>query len=162
MTPRRYPFDSFWRDFDDMFTDMEHRFTAMMERLEPEKSLSIPRFPGRMLPALRGEFSVDVREHEDEVIVVADLPGVQKDDIQVSLLDSRNLEILSKREKETEEKGEGGYYVRERLFGSMRRRVVLPAETTDRDARATFNNGVLEIRLRKKEVSVEKQIPISE
>jgi HSP20 family protein len=162
MTPRRHLFDSLWKDFDEMLADMEQRFTAMMERLEPEKNLSIPKFPGRMLPALRGEFSVDVREHEDEVIVVADLPGVQKEDIRVSLLDSRTLEILSKRDKETEEKGEGGYYVRERLYGSIRRRIVLPVDTSDAGARASFTNGVLEVRLRKKAPTKEKQIQIAE
>ncbi len=161
MTSRRYPFDSLVRDFDYLLADMERRFTAMMDRLEPEKSISIPRFPARLMPALRGEFSVDVREQEREVIVVADLPGVQKDDIQVSLLDSRTIEILSKREKETKSNEGGGYYVRERLFGSMRRRLILPADTTDSGARATFNNGVLEIRLQKK-TATEKQIPISE
>jgi Molecular chaperone (small heat shock protein) len=159
---RRYPFDSLWRDFDDMLTDMEHRFTTMMERLEPEKSLSIPRFPGRLVPALRGEISVDIREQEDAVIVVADLPGVQKEDIQVSLVDPRTLEILSKREKEAEGGSEGGYYVRERLYGSMRRRVTLPARTTDAGAHASFKNGVLEVRLPKQGLTTEKQIPIGE
>jgi HSP20 family protein len=162
MTSRRYPFSTLWRDLDEMLTDMEHRFTRMIERLEPETSLSIPRLPSRMIPALRGEFSIDVREHEGEVRVVADLPGVQKDDIQVSLLDSRTLEILSKRERETEENEEGGYYVRERLYGSMRRRILLPTEVTDVGARASFNNGVLEIRFRKKGFTEEKQIPIAE
>ncbi len=162
MSSRKYPFDKLWKDFDDMLVDMEHRFTEMMNRLEPERSISIPRFPGRVMPALRGEFSVDVREHEDEVIVIADLPGVEKEDIQVSLVDPRTLEILSKRGRESEEHAEGGYYVRERLFGSMRRRIALPEETTDRMAQATFKNGVLEIRLRKKGQAIEKMIPISE
>jgi HSP20 family protein len=161
MPPGRYPFSSIWKDFDEMLADMEHRFTAMMECLEPERSISIPNFPSRMLPALRGEFSVDVREHEQEIIVVADLPGVDKEDIRVCLVDPRTLEIVSMREKETGEE-EGGYYMRERLYGSMRRRVILPSETTDVGTQASFKNGVLEVRLRKKGLFPEKQITIGD
>jgi HSP20 family protein len=162
MTSRRHSIHSLWRDFDKLLADMERRFNEMMQRLEPETSLSIPKFPGRVLPALRGEFSMDVREQEGGVLVIADLPGAQKEDIHVSLLDSRTLEILAKREKRTEETGEGGFYMRERLSGSLRRRITLPADVTDTGAHALFENGVLEIHLPKKGLPAEKQIPIVE
>jgi HSP20 family molecular chaperone IbpA len=50
----------------------------------------------RMLPAMQGEFRVDAREHDDEVIVVADLPGVEKDDVSLQI---RTRETLRSRVK---------------------------------------------------------------
>jgi HSP20 family protein len=58
----------------------------------------------RMLPAIRGEFRIDVREHDDEMIVVADLPGVEKDDVSLQILNPRTLEISCERKGEKEEK----------------------------------------------------------
>ena len=48
----------------------------------------------RMLPAIRGEFRIDVREHDDEVIVIADLPGVEKEDVSLQI---RTRETLRSR-----------------------------------------------------------------
>lgn len=156
---RRYPFSSIWREFDEMMAEMENRIASMMQEFEPERLLPAPGFHRRMIPALRGEFSVDVREHEDEVIVVADLPGVEKENVNLKLIDPRTLEISSERRGETE-KSEEGYYMRERVYGSMSRRVYLPADVTEEGAKATFKNGVLEVHLKKTKVEPEKKIPI--
>ena len=96
----------------------------------------------RMLPAIRGEFRVDVREHAEEVIIVADLPGIEKDAVSLQLINPRALEISCERKNEREEKEEG-YYMREKVSGSMRRVVTLPAEVTGDEAKASFKNGVL-------------------
>jgi HSP20 family protein len=102
----------------------------------------------RMLPAIRGEFRVDVREHDDEVLVVADLPGIEKEDISLDLINPRALAISCERKGEKEDKSRG-YYVRERVLGTMQRVVSLPADVTDNDAKASFKNGVLEVRMKK-------------
>jgi HSP20 family protein len=81
-------------------------------------------------------------------MVVADLPGVDKEDISISLLNPNTLEIACERRSDKEEKDEG-YYVRERMYGSMSRTVALPHDVTEKGASATFKNGVLEIRLKK-------------
>jgi HSP20 family protein len=156
MAYRRYPFDSMWRDFDELFASMEQRFNAMIEGLDQGK-ISGPAIHRRML--LRGEFSVDVREHDDEVMVVADLPGMDKDNISVSLLDPRTIEISSQRKMEKEEEWEG-YYLRERTYGTVCRQVTLPARVTDKDAKASYRNGVLELRFKKSPEPGEKQILI--
>jgi HSP20 family protein len=91
----------------------------------------------RILLAIRGEFHVDVREVIDEVIVVADLPCVEKDDVSLQILNPRTLEISCERKGEKEEKSEG-YYVRERIHGSMQRLVTLPADVTEKDSKSQF------------------------
>jgi HSP20 family protein len=140
---RRYPMGWNWRDLDEMMSEMENRFWGPSGRFLPAGGIT-----DRMMPAIRGEFRVDVREHDDEVIVVADLPGAEKEDVKVSLLNPGALEICAERKAEKEEKEEG-FYVRERMAGSMCRVVTLPHDVNDKGASASFKNGVLEVRLKK-------------
>jgi HSP20 family protein len=145
MAWRRYPFESIWREMDDMRAEMENMFRQVQtrERLLPSGGMT-----DRMLPAIRGEFRVDVREHDDEVLVVADLPGIEKEDISLDLVNPRALAISCKRKGDKEEKSRG-YYMRERMMGTMQRVVSLPADVTDDEAKASFKNGVLEVCLKK-------------
>ena len=156
---RRYLFGPFWQEFDDFMADMEGQFNEMLEELATTKALPGKEMRARMLPAIRGEFRVDVKAHDDEVIVAADLPGVEKDDVSLSLLDPRTLRIAIRRQAESKEEAEG-YYVKERTYGSMDRVVRLPAGVTEEGAAATFKNGVLEVRLKKAAVEEKKKIPI--
>jgi HSP20 family protein len=135
-----------WRDMEDMRAEMESMFHAVSSgnRLLPASGMG-----DRMLTAIRGEFRLDVREHDEDVIVVADLPGVDKESLTLQLINPRLLEIVCTREKDTEEKAEV-YYIRERVSGSMSRMVTLPADVTEDDAKATFKNGILEVRLKKR------------
>jgi len=156
MAWRRYPFESIWREMDEMWAELDHVFhqTYSGGKLLPPGGVS-----DRMLPAIRGEFRVDIREHDDEVIVVADLPGVEKEDVSLQLLSPRALEVSCERRGEQEEKSEG-YYVRERVYGTMRRIVVLPVDVTETDSNASFKNGVLEVRLKKTKILPKARIQI--
>jgi HSP20 family protein len=156
MVWRRYPYNSLWSEMEDMRAELDALFQlgTFRGRLLPPGGVT-----DRMLPAIRGEFRVDVREHDDEMIVVADLPGVEKDDVSLQILNPRTLEISCERKGETEEKSEG-YYMRERVYGSMQRLVALPADVTDKDAKASFKNGVLEVRLNKTKISQKSRIEI--
>jgi HSP20 family protein len=140
-------------------TEMEVQFNEMLEELASTKALPGKEMRARVLPAIRGEFRVDVKEHEDEVIVAADLPGVEKEDVSIEILEPRTLRIAFSRQGETKEEGEG-YFVRERTYGSMDRIVRLPADVTDESAQATFKNGVLEVHLRKTAAEMKKKITI--
>ena len=156
---RKYLFGPFWEEFDDFMADMETQFNQMIEDLASSRSLPGREMRARMLPAIRGEFRVDVKAHDDEVVVAADLPGVEKEDVSLSLLDPRTLRIAFTREKETKEEAEG-YFVRERTYGSMDRVVKLPEDVTEEGAAATFKNGVLEVRLKKLAAETGKKIAI--
>ena len=156
MVWRRYPFESMWREMEDMQREMETLFNQAQTggRLLPAGGVT-----DRMLPAIRGEFRIDVREQADEVIVVADLPGMEKDAVSLQLINPRALEISCARKGEREEKEEG-YYMRERVSGSMQRVVRLPAEVTGEDSKASFKNGVLEVHLKKTTISPVSRIEI--
>ena len=91
-------------------------------------------------------FDVDVSEHDDEVVVTADLPGFERDDIGVSV-SGRTLTIRADRESTTETDGE---YVRhERRNESVRRSISLPEDVAEDEASASYKNGVLTVSLPK-------------
>jgi HSP20 family protein len=156
---RRYLYGPIWHEFDDLMSEMETQFHEMLEELARTKALPGKDVRARVLPAIRGEFRVDVKEHDDEIIVAADLPGVEKEDVSIEVLDPRTLRIAFSRQSETKEEAEG-YYVRERTWGSMDRVVKLPVDVSDEGSAATFKNGVLEVRLKKPAIEVKKKIPI--
>lgn len=142
MFRRRYPFNTLWNEFDEMMSEMENKFQSALSEGAT--------LPARFLPALRGECRVDVRDQDEETIVVADLPGVKKEDLNLKLIDPFTLEISCERKSDIlEEKEETGYYMRERVYGSMIRTIPLPCEVSEEDATASFKNGVLEVHLKK-------------
>jgi len=150
----RGPYRTIWQDFDDLMAEMENRFQSMLGGIGARGE----EIRGRVVPAVR-DFRVDVRDHEDEVIVVADLPGVEKEDVAVRITDPLHLEIASKRTSETGEEGQD-FFMRERIYGQMSRMVLLPAEVTEENAAASFKNGVLEVRLKKVPAEIGTTIPI--
>ena len=97
-----------------------------------------------MLSEYRGP-AVDIYEEEGTLIVKADLPGLSRDDIEVKLYDN-NLEISG--EKVTEQKTDKSGYLRlERSSGSFSRVIPLPEGLDSEHVDASFNDGVLEIRI---------------
>jgi HSP20 family protein len=150
---RRYPFALLLNELDELMAEWESR---VQNTVAVGASL-----PSMVRPALKREFRVDVREDMDEVIVVADLPGIDKKDVVIRLINPLNLEISVS--GGTEPGGEPEtyeYYTRERLSGNMRRIVSLPTEVIDGEASATFRNGILEVRLRKTVPESGNVIPI--
>jgi HSP20 family protein len=111
------------------------------------------------LPAMSGGVRVDVREDMDDVVVVADLPGVERENIAVRLLAPTELRITGVRCSETTETAGGGQVRhRERTCGRMDRVVSFPNDATADCAKASLENGVLRVRLRKAERG--ERIPI--
>ena len=82
---RRYPFALLWNEIDELMAEWESRVQNTMAT-----GASLPSMVG---PALKREFRVDVREEMDEVIITADLPGIDKKDVTIRLVTPLNLEI---------------------------------------------------------------------
>ncbi|GIW44319.1 MAG: heat-shock protein Hsp20 [Candidatus Binatia bacterium] len=93
--------------------------------------------------------AVDVYEEGDDLVVKAELPGLTKDQIDISLTD-KTLTIKGEKQR-SEEVKEKDYYRSERTFGSFTRTITLPVEVKADAATATLKDGVLEIRLPKTE-----------
>ncbi len=147
-----------WRPFSEMARwerEMERMFDDFFgRRLRPiwDERWWPARTLGISAPA------VDLYEEKDEIVAKAELPGMGKDDIQVHIAD-HHLTIKGEKKKEEEVK-EGSYYRSERSYGSFSRSVELPAEVQLEKAKASFKNGVLEIRLPKSEEAKKKEIKV--
>jgi HSP20 family protein len=102
---------------------------------------------------------VDVAEKNGAYVVTAELPGVKKEDIHVSIDGAEvTLEAEVKREKEAT-KDERVLHT-ERVYGKVMRSFTLPQEVDESKAQAKFQDGVLELTLPKKAAAQRKQISI--
>jgi len=88
---------------------------------------------------------VEMFERDDDLVIRADLPGLNKDDVKVEVARD-GITIAGERRNENEEQREG-YYRSERSYGKFYRRLPLPEGVDPEGAQATFRNGVLEITL---------------
>jgi len=93
--------------------------------------------------------SVDVIEKENEIVVKADLPGIDKKDIKIKV--EPDAVVISGEVKKEKKEKEENYYIEERVYGSFYRAIPLPSEVDPEKAQAKFENGVLEIVLPKVE-----------
>ncbi|KTD58909.1 heat shock protein, Hsp20 family [Legionella sainthelensi] len=102
---------------------------------------------------------VDIKEEKDRFLVLADIPGVNREDIQISL-EHNVLTLRGERHFEKTEKKEG--YTRiERSQGQFYRRFSLPQTADDAKISAKYKQGVLEISIPKKQTAVQKKIDIT-
>ncbi|MFW3615225.1 Hsp20/alpha crystallin family protein [Billgrantia antri] len=90
---------------------------------------------------------VDVINRDAEVVIRAELPGMAREDLDVSVTDS-TVTIKGESHKETKEEN-GEYYRCEISHGSVERTVALPCEVDAEKAEARFDNGLLELTLPK-------------
>ena len=102
---------------------------------------------------------VDIAETDDEIMVSAELPGIGKDDVKISLHD--NTLILRGEKKQQNQEKKENYHRVERSYGAFQRSISLPAATESNKIKAKFKDGVLRITLPKKEEAKLKEIPIS-
>jgi HSP20 family protein len=102
---------------------------------------------------------VDLYETDDAFMVKAELPGLTKDDIHVEVHD-RTLTLRGERKHEAEVKEER-FHRRERAYGSFQRSFWLPTTVDANQVKASFKDGVLELRLPKHETAKPKRIAIS-
>jgi HSP20 family protein len=105
--------------------------------------------------------AVEIKEKEGKLLVTAELPGVKKGDIKVSV-SGNVLTLEGERKQETEEKSDG-YYHSERSYGKFMRSIPLPEGANADMAAAQFNDGMLEVTVpvtEKKQAG--KQIPVQE
>ena len=139
-----------WKPFRELATlreDMDrmwNRFLGEWPSLEP--------FGGEWAPSL------DVSETKENIVVKAEVPGIDAKDIDISLSNDL-LTIKGKKEQEKEEKEEN-YHRVERSYGSFSRSVRLPREVHSDKIKASYKNGVLKITLPKAEEAKEIKIKV--
>jgi len=99
-----------------------------------------------------------VAETKNDIVVKAEMPGLDPKDIDISLSDGL-LTIKGEKKQEREEKEEN-YHLVERSYGSFARSVRLPGEIQSDKISASYKNGVLKVTLPKSEAAKKKEIKI--
>lgn len=110
---------------------------------------------GEALPRMK----VDVAEQNGAYTVTAELPGVKKEDIQVTI-DGSQVTLAAEVKREKEASQDERVLHTERVYGKVSRSFTLPQEVDEATAEAKFRDGVLELRLPKKAAAQRKQISI--
>jgi HSP20 family protein len=103
--------------------------------------------------------AVDIHETEAEIVVKAEVPGVERDDIQLNL--ENNVLTLKGERKFEKDTKEENYHRIERSYGSFSRAFSIPATVDEGEINADYKEGVLTIRLPKTQKAKPKQISIS-
>jgi len=124
-------------------------------------------FDDGLFPTSRGEESlglnawnpsVDIYENDDDIVIKAEIPGVEKDNIHVDLK-GRVLTLKGERKNENEVK-EDRFYRREMSYGRFERAFTLPGEVDPEKVKADFKDGVLKVEVPKPEEHKPKQITV--
>ena len=118
-------------------------------------------FDGRILPDASTDWApaLDLTQDKDQLRVVVELPGLKKEDIELSLQEGV-LTVSGERKNATERK-DGDTYRTERCYGRFQRSVELPSEVDANRVNATYQNGLLTVTLAKAEAAKRKQININ-
>jgi HSP20 family protein len=154
---RRRDYD-FGRDFFSLTPfSMMRRLSEEMDRafsgnFGPSRGFGEP---GAWAPA------VEVRQRNGDLVILAELPGLDKDDVKVEIADD-SITIQGEKKRESEST-EGGFHRSERSYGRFYRTIPLPEGTQADKAKAEFKNGVLEVSVpvpQQAQRSKPRQIPI--
>jgi len=134
----------FDRDFDAIFDDFRRSFDYMMRPYFPSETRleEAGMLPVRYAP-------LDLIDDGDHYSVHAELPGFTKDNVDVQI-DSDGMSLRAKKETDKEEKKKN-YLHRERVYSAFERSVSFPEEVDPGKAEGKMNNGVLELKIPKKE-----------
>lgn len=102
--------------------------------------------------------SVDIYENKDQIVLEAELPGMNPDDVNISI-ENNLLTIHGERKFEKKDEGDNFHRV-ERSYGSFTRTFTLPPTVSSENVEANFDNGVLRLALLKREEAKPKRIEI--
>ena len=138
----RWGADPWFSEMDRWFDEMRREFESAWG-LWPGRSSRMAELPSVRVPAL------DVRDDGAELVVTAELPGVRKEDLEIQVTED-GLEIKAQTQTAREEKDER-YVYRERTASAYERTIPLPAPVLADKVAADLKDGVLEIRLPKRE-----------
>lgn len=142
--------------YSSPFDELEHMFDELMQR----RLHNPPWFP-RLKFFETGDIatSVDMFEEGDELVIKAEIPGMCKEDISVDF--SGDLITISGEKRAEERTQRKDFYRLERSFGSFSRKLRLPIEVDLDKTKASFVDGVLEIRMPKSETEKQKSRKIA-
>ncbi len=131
-------FDSLSRKMNQVMNDFEKGFTVESGGFNPR---------------------IDMQDTEDSIIVYVELPGMKKDEVNISINEDRLLTLKGEKARNDDDK-DISFIRRERDFGEFTRTFVLPDDTNIEEVSANFDNGILRIEIAKLEPQKPKEINV--
>ena len=104
--------------------------------------------------------SVSMAEEDGKLVVEAELPGVDRKDVNISVSDS-TLRISGETKKEKKDEKKGKYYYSERYYGVFNRTIDLPAEVDEKKAKASYRDGILKVEIPRTKEAKEKETRVT-
>ena len=98
---------------------------------------------------------IDISENEDNIQIAAEIPGVSKENLKITLQD--NIITIEGEKKKVSKNQNENYYREERNYGKFKRSFTLPVEVDSENVEAKFNDGILDITLNKIDPKKEKE-----
>lgn len=144
-----------WTPMADLSTDlfsMQDEMNRMFDRFFNRRGNDNDEMLSTWYP------NVDIVEKSDSYVIKADLPGVLKDDVKITVRENL-LTIHGEKKQEKEEKNKTAYRT-ERVYGSFERSFTLPSAVKDDKIQANFKDGVLTIEIPKAEEAKAKEIQV--
>ncbi len=140
------------KELEDMRRDMDRLFEEFFTPSPGRRRWPTRAGAGVVVP------DIEMYDRKSEIVIKAELPGVNKEDIDLSITkDTLTLKGEVKREEEVKEED---YYANERTYGTFNRTIALPVEVDNEKAKANFKNGILELVIPKREEAKPKEIKI--
>ena len=139
------------RDFDSLFEDFRKSFDTLMRPYSPleMRMQELGMLPVRYAP-------LDFIDEGEHYLVHIELPGFTKDNVEVQI-NSEGMTVRAEKERETEDKKKN-YLHRERAYSAFERTISFPEEVDPAKAEGTMKDGVLELKVSKKEPAPEVKV----
>jgi len=141
------------RELEDMRRNLDKLFSEFVEPVTRPQFMQKSGETANLLP------SMDIYEKDGEIVIKTDLPGIEKEQIDITITKDA-LTIRAEAKKDEDIKREH-YYIQERSVGTYVRTVQLPHDVNATKAKAFFKNGVLDLVFPKKEESKATEIKVN-
>ncbi|MEE9116282.1 MAG: Hsp20/alpha crystallin family protein [Thermoplasmata archaeon] len=151
--------DLYWDWPEHLMREMDRMMSSMTPAWRHQ--LVRPSRPWAEYPSGVKQPPVDIMETADSIIVTAELPGIEKGDVDVHITED-SIEIEAEMKVDETEEGED-YYRRERRYTSLFRQLALPTEVLPDKAKASMDNGVLEVtvpKVKERDVGKKKKVEV--
>lgn len=132
----------------DDYNSLE-KFQRRMENLFDDFTSLMDISPANLFGSDKFDIAVDMKDTEKSLEIIAELPGMDEDNIDISISDGVLTIKGEKKSEDIDENKDEGYYHSERYFGSFQRSFALPCEIEIDKSNAVFDKGVLKISLPK-------------
>lgn len=150
-----------WDSVAEGWENLRDRAAQALTRFNPRGSKSDVETAEQQLMQRSSRWAVlaaDMRETERDVIVSLEVPGMERDDFDISVVD--DMLVVQGDKRLQREYSEGRYHVMECAYGSFQRAIPLPTAVDESKAKARYRHGVLEITLPKSKAAARKTITV--